>query len=104
MTNYTHIFPSDVMNTCDGLFYCLAQWMYQVTNGLAFSMMLLAFCIVLMVASSRFGTPRSFGFASVTGMLGAILLAIMQLMPWWTASAFILVGVAGFAVMIMNEK
>jgi len=99
-----HTLPSDLLETCDGFLYCWSQWAYDVTGGLAFTLLLLGFVIVLFMGTQRFGTPRSFGFSSIIGLLASIWLATMNLMPWWVASAFILAGLFGFAVLIINEK
>lgn len=100
-----HQLPNDVIASCDGLVYCFMKWFYNVTNGFGPTGLLMAFCISLLMATvNRFGGARSFGFASVVGLLGAIFLATQKLMPWWIASIFILAGAAGFAVMIVNEK
>jgi len=99
-----HLLPAQIMDSCDGLFYCFALWAYSVTGGMFWTLMLMGFGVMLFIGSQRFGTNRAFGFASVSCLLGAIWLSVMQLMPWWVASAFILTGVAGFAVLIMNER
>ena len=104
MTVGNHTLPAEMLSTCDGLMYCLASWAYNVTNGFFWTAILLGFCVVLAMSTQRFGSARSFGFASVAGMLGAVWFGTMQLMPWWVASAFILAGATGFAVMIINEK
>ena len=95
---------ANVNTGCDGLFYCLAKWAYTSTEGMFWVLMLLGFTAVLYIASQKFGTPRAFGFASVAGLLGAIFLATMQLMAWWLASIFILVGAIGLVALIMNER
>ena len=99
-----HPLPTNITGDCDGFLYCMARWTYDVSQGRAFVMFLLGFCIVLFIASQRFGTPRAFGFASVAGILGAIFLATMQLIQWWIASIFVIVGGLGFVVLIMNQR
>ena len=99
-----HTLPTDMHETCDGLFYCLAEWANTVTDGLFWPGILVAFVVVLFLAIQRFGTPRSYGFASFVGLLGAIFLATLQLLAWWIATVFILAGAVGFAVMIVNER
>lgn len=91
-------------NCDEGLMICLAQWSYNVTNGMFWALILLAFTVILYMTTFRYGTPRAFGFASVAGMVGAIWLGIMELLSWWIASAFIIAGFIGFAVMILSEK
>lgn len=100
----THPLPSNILETCDGLLYCFALWLRDVTGGVFWAVMLIAFCAIIFMSSQRFGTARSFGFASFSGLLGAILFATMKLLPWWIASLFILVGVIGLVVMRMNES
>lgn len=101
--NVTHQLPSNIMDNCDGVLYCFSKWAYNVTDGFFFTGLLLGFCIVLFMATYKYGTPRAYGFASVVGLIGAIWLVTMQLVPWVYASVFILAGVVGFVVMIMNE-
>ena len=100
-----HTLPSELMRTCsDGMTSCMSQWAYDVTNGLFFVLALLAFSVAILLATGRFGSKRSFGYASFVGMLGSVWLAIMQLMSWWIASAFILVGIIGIVIMIMDDS
>lgn len=99
-----HITPVDVTSTCDGFLYCMGQWAYNVTDGMFWTFMLAGFCIVMYMATFRFGTPRAFGFASVVGLLGAIWLVILNYMPVWIASLFVITGLVGFAVMIISNR
>jgi len=59
---------------------------------------------VLFISTVRFGNTRAFGFSSVVGLFGSIMLATLQLLDWWLASLFILVGLVGFASMILSER
>lgn len=100
-----HALPSQLLTSCDeGLFYCFSKWAMDVTNGAFWILMLLGFAFVIFMATLRFGSNRAFGFGSFVGMIGGIWLAILQFIPWWIASAFILTGVVGIAVMMMNER
>lgn len=96
--------PLNLDETCSGVLYCLAQWASDVTFGLYWAVILLAFCLVLFLATQRFGSSRSYGFSSVMGLFGAVWLATMQLIAYWIATIFILAGAIGFAVMLLNEK
>lgn len=100
-----HTLPTELLRTCtDGLFSCISQWANEVTRGLFWVFALLAFSIILFMATTRLGNVRAFGYGSFVGMLGAIWLAVMGLMAWWIASAFILTGIVGLAMMVLNEK
>ena len=100
-----HTLPTELMRNCsDGMTYCFGKWAYNVTNGFFWIFGLLGFCIAIYIASIRYGSTRAFGFASFVGMVGSIFLATMQFMQWWIASAFILVGVIGIAMMILSER
>lgn len=98
--------PSNILDTCtDGFFICWGRYMNEVTGGLFWAGSLLAFCMVLFIASiSTFGRTRAFGFAGFAAIMGGIFLAIMEFLDWGIASAFILTGVLGFVVLILNEK
>ena len=96
--------PTDLTNETTGLMQGTAIWAYNVTYGLYWSMMLLAFCIVLFISTSRYNTARALGFASFAGMMGAIILLTLKLMSWWIASIYILVGVGGIVLMIMSRQ
>lgn len=98
-----HTLPSDLTSSY-GLMEGMARWAYDVTHGAFWSLMLLGFCFVLFVATSRFNTTRALNYAAVSGMLGAIFLASISLMPWWIASAFILAGAIAIAASIMQGK
>lgn len=100
-----HPLPSQMMSTCtDGFFYCLAQWVYLVTEGVGFIMFLLGFVIVLFIITSRFGTSRAFGFAGFGSLIGGIWLAIMNLILWDWAVFFILGGMLGIIAMVVSER
>lgn len=96
--------PTNFVGNGKGLLQGFTSWAYNVTNGYFFALSLMVFCICLMIATSRFGTPRSFGYASFVGAIGSTFLAIMGLLSWGIASLFIVVGLIGFAVMILNER
>lgn len=99
-----HELPIGLTDNGQGLFEGIMLWAYNVTNGWFFVGALLSFCVVLMIATSRFGTPRSFGFASFVGALGASMLAIANLLSWPIASMFMIAGFVGIAVMVLNER
>ena len=88
----TYELPTDLTGTGHGLLESFTTWAYNVTNGWFWSMSLFVFCICLFIATSRFGQPRSFGFASFVGALGASMLAILHLLSWGVASIFIVVA------------
>lgn len=99
-----HALPTNMMDTCNGTFYCFGKWAYNVSNASFWTFGLLGFCIALMIATSRLGVTRSFGYASFVGMIGSIFFATLGFMPWFIASAFILTGIVGIASMIMSNK
>lgn len=101
----SHMMPSEIFDTCtDGTFSCLSQWAYQVTNGTFFIFILLAFCVSVFIASAALGSKRSFGWASFIALIGSVWLAVQGLMAWWIASMFIIVGLIGLAMMVMDER
>ena len=104
MTVGTHPLPGEIVANYSGLGYGLARWAEAVTGGLFWVLLLIGFCVILAMGTQRFGGSRSFGFASVAGMFGAVWLLILELIPWWIGSIFILTGAIGFVVMIMNER
>lgn len=105
MTVGTHPMPTEFIRSCsDGFFYCFGSWAYSVTGGFWWTALLAAFCVALFAATARFGTPRAFGFASVTGLLGALFMATMNLIPWSFASMFILAGALGIAIMLLSDR
>lgn len=97
--------PGGVLQDCtDGLMFCMATWANNVSSGLFWVLALLAFSIILFMATARLGNVRAYGFASVVGMIGAVWFVVAGLMDWTLASAFILNGIIGLAVMVMSEK
>ena len=100
-----HALPSEIMKSCsDGFLYCFAEWAGTVTGGAFWIFALLAFAFAIFMATIRFGAVKAFGFGSFVGMIGAVFFAVLQLIPWWIASAFILIGVIGIAMMILSER
>jgi phosphatidylserine synthase len=96
--------PTDITGNGHGMLEGIGLWAANVTNGMFWTFALLVFGVVLMVSTQRFGTPRSFGFAAFSCMLGSLFLAILHFIAWSNASIFIVVGLIGFAVMILNER
>jgi len=100
-----HTLPSELLDTCtDGTLYCFTRWAYEVTSGAFWTLALLGFLVAIYAATIRLGSTRAFGFAGFVGLLGAIFLAVMQLMSWWVATIFILGGITGIAVMVLSEE
>lgn len=100
-----HSLPAGVLQGCDeGITYCLSIWANDVTFGLFWVFALLGFSAILFMATARLGNVRAYGYASFVGMLGSVWLVTMGLMMWEIASAFIIAGVIGIAVMVMNER
>ena len=100
-----HTLPQDLLDTCsEGLMYCFAKWTSDVTTGAFWVLALLTFCIVIYMASSRYGGTRAFAFSSFTGMMGGIWLSILTLIPWWVGSTFIILGVIGLIAMVISER
>lgn len=98
-----HPLPQDFINETQGMMEGIADWAYTVTQGSFWSVLLAVFCVILGIATVRYGSERAIGFGSLTGLLGALFLATLGLMPWWIASIFIIVGAVGFTYMIMNK-
>jgi hypothetical protein len=100
-----HTLPTETMSNCtDGMLYCFSQWASDVTTGAFWAMAMISFTVVIFLATLRFGSNRAFGFGGLVCLLGGVWLSILTLIPWWLGSIFILVGTAGFAVMLISEK
>jgi len=100
-----HQLPSDLMETCtDGFFYCLSKWASNVTTGIFWSLMLLGFAVVMYMATQKFGSSRAFAFSGVILLFGSIFLVIMNLIPWWIASLYIIIGAIGLGSRVLSEQ
>lgn len=99
-----HPLPTNINVDCDGLLLCTLDWANNVTNGLFMPLILLAFCVVMFMATNRLGTPRSFGFAGFVAITGAISFASLNLLEWWIASIFIIVGGISLVGLIVSER
>lgn len=99
-----HPLPTNWVSEDVGLLEGMLQWAYTVTNGWFFALLLLGFCVVMLIATTRYGTPRSFGFATFVGMIGATMFSVVGLMSWGVASIFIMCGFIGFVIMVISEK
>ena len=101
----THTLPNEIFDTCtDGTISCIAQWVYQVTQGTFWVFALLGFCVAIFLATLRLGSNRALAYASFVAITGAMWFAVMGLMTWWLASAFILTGLIGLVVMINSKS
>lgn len=101
-----HELPTELLRgtTCEGLFTCLAEWAYRVTDGWFFAIFLLGFAVVLFMATQRFGVARSFGFSSSIMIFGTIIFLTLELMAAWVGTIFILLGILGVVVMILINR
>lgn len=97
-------FETDIFSGCEGLLYCLAVWANTVTFGAFWTVVTIAFVIVLFMATSRLGTTRAFGFATFGGGMASIILAILGLMPWYITTLFIILLGLGIVIMKMSEN
>ena len=99
-----HTLPSELLSSCtNGMLWCYWDWADTVTIGFFTVAALATFSLILYLATARFGSTRAFGFASFGGMMGAIWLATMQLLAWWVATVFIILGVIGLAIMALER-
>jgi len=97
--------PTDTLENCSkGFLWCFADWASQVTTGAFWVLALLTFTVVIYLATARYGGTRAFGFASFTGLLGGIWLSVLQLIPWWVGSTFIIIGIIGIVSLIISDK
>lgn len=99
----SHALPTDLTNSTTGLMEGMAIWAYNVTNGIFWAALLLGFCVVMGIAASRYTSDRAFGFAGVIGIFGSMFLVTLNLMSWWFASLFIIVGAILVVTMIINR-
>ena len=100
-----HVLPSETFDTCtSGTLMCFAQWASAVTQGMFWVFALFGFCVAIFMATARLGSNRAFAFASFVAIMGSMWFAVMGLMTWWLASAFILVGLGGLVAMINSKK
>jgi len=100
----SHPLPTEILDTCTGLVYCFATWASDVTLGMFWVLALGSFSVVIFLATSRFGSTRAFGFSGFVGMIGGVWLSVLQLIPWWVGSTFIIVGVISIMGMIISDK
>ena len=99
-----HTLPQDLFDSwSDGLFYCMVRWSYDITNGMFWTFMFVAFLVAMFMSVIKFETKRAFGFVGFISIVGAIFLATLKLMPWWIASAFIIVGILGVSQLILKD-
>lgn len=100
-----HTLPTETMSTCtDGMLSCFSQWASDVTTGMFWVFALISFCVVIFLATLRFGNNRAFGFAGFVSLVGGIWLSILTYIPWWVGSVFIIVGAVSLVVMIISGK
>lgn len=97
-------FNTDIFGECEGLFFCLADWSNSVTLGYFWSIILLAFGVVLFMGTFNFGVRRAFGYSSMaTGLLGLTLVQLGFIPLWFLTLVLITAGI-GLAVMIIGER
>ena len=100
----SHVLPTDLVNETTGLLEGISIWAYNVTNGVFWAALLLGFCVVMGIAASRYTSDRAFGFAGVIGIFGSMFLVTLNLISWWFASLFIIVGAILVVTMIISKR
>ena len=97
-------FETNIFEGCEGLFFCLSTWYNTVTFGWFWILILLAFGIVLFMATVGFGSARAFGFSSVGMSLGALFMVQLGFIPVWFMTLSIVAGVIGIIIMFNQGK
>lgn len=97
------VLPTNLTDCGQGLLMCTARFGNTATDGLFWLFALIGFVFVLFMASQRWGTARAYGFASLIGALLSWLFVSIGLLDWYMASIFILAGVVGIGVLILNK-
>lgn len=98
-----HDLPTDLVDDDIGLMEGMGIWAKNVTSGFFWSFMLLGFCIVLWMATARYGNERAFGYAGTVALFGSILLVMIGWIDWSHASILIIIGAIGIATMVRNK-
>lgn len=97
-------FPTNFTSECTGFFICYAKWLNTITDGAFWSMFLVAFAVVLFLATARYGTVRAFGFAAFGSGIIAFYLLFEELILWYFASIFFVALGIGLVIMRMAER
>ena len=97
-------FETDIFGNCEGLFFCLADWSNTVTMGYFWSIILIAFGIVLFMGTINFGVKRAFGYASFASSLIGMILVQLGLIPLGFFTIILIVSLIGLAVMIIGSR
>jgi len=98
-------FDTNIFEGCDGLFFCLSLWYNTVTFDWFWVLMLLAFGVILFMATiTAFGFGRSFGFASVGMSLGALFMVQLGFIPVWFMTLSVVAGIIGIIIMFNQGK
>ena len=99
-----HQLPTTFMRSCtDGTLSCIAQWAFNITEGMFWALSLIGFAVALFIATASLGTNRAFAYSGFVICMGSIWLAIMGLMAWWLASTLILVGIISLMISINSD-
>ena len=97
-------YSTDIFGGCTGLVKCLADWANTVTDGAFWTVILLAFGVIIFMATFGFGVNRAFGFASIAGVFRALMLSAVNLISNPIAIFFYIVGGVGIVVMRVGER
>jgi len=98
-----HPLPSDLIDANTSMMEGIGDWAYTVTNGVFWVILLLGFCIVLFSATVKYGAGRAFGYASVVGGLGSVLLLSIGWVTWTIASMFFIASAIGVAIALKSR-
>lgn len=96
-------FETDIFGDCEGLFFCIAEWSNTVTSGYFWSIILIAFGIVLFMGTFNFGGKRAFGYASFATSLIGLTLVQLGLIPLGFFTLVLIVSLVGTAIMLIGE-
>lgn len=95
---------TDIFGGCEGLITCFAAWLNEITSGMFWTVALMAFGIVLLLATFRFGFNRSFGFASFgVGAIGMFMF-FLGLIPGNILALALTVSLIGIVMMALRRR
>ncbi len=96
-------FETDIFTGCEGLFFCLGQWSNTVTEGYFWSIILIAFGIVMFMGTFNFGAKRAFGYSSLASSFLGLTLIQLGFIPLWFFTLVLIASGVGIAIMLVGR-
>jgi hypothetical protein len=98
------VWETNIFQNCDGLAYCMASWLNDLTFSSFWTFFLISLSVILFMSTYRYGSIRAFIYSMFGGFVGALFLWQIGLVPLATFIMFAIVLIIALAFTILGNE